>query len=137
FVVFFPVAESVRVPSFPDAFALAVLVEAGRGDFAVGVPADVLTVLDPVFVMIDRLFLSVVVPESPFAVLFALVIFALDHFRAVWAIEREGSFFYFLAVHGFCAPGFGAVGWSFAHLFGSWRAGGGGFAGGEECCDQY
>src|SRR5882757_4829321 len=132
FVGFFPVSETVRVPSFPDTFAFAVLIESGRGDFAVGIPADVLALLDPIFVMIDRLFLSAVVPKRPFAALFALVIFALDHFRAVGAVEGEGSFFYFLAVYGFCAPGFGAVRGSFAHLFGAWGAGGCGFARGEE-----
>src|SRR6266481_1841502 len=98
-VGFFPVPETVRVPSLPYAFALAVFVEAGRGDFAVGVPADVLAVLDAVFVMIDRLFLSVVVPEGPFAVLFALVIFAFDHLRTIVSIEGERSLFNFLAVY--------------------------------------
>src|SRR5216684_5680812 len=83
FVSLLPILETLRVPSLPDAFALAVFVLPDCRDFAVVVPARMFAVLDAVLVVIDRGLLPIVVPERPFAALLAVVIVAAHYDRSV------------------------------------------------------
>src|SRR5271156_563539 len=89
-------------------------------------------VLDPAGVVIDRGLLAVLKPGFPLANLFAVVILAFDHRRAVRIVEPEEALLDGSAGAGLLAPDPLAVGRRLAHQGGAGRARRAAVASGDE-----
>src|ERR1700722_7104199 len=88
-----------------------------------------LAVLHAVLVMIDRRHLAVIVPLSPYTVLLAVAIFALDHLRTVVVINDEWPFFDVVAIDSLHAFDLGPIRRPLADQLRAGRAGRRRFAG--------